>query len=113
MEIKPEELEQLKKRYSGGVYEGTINFTDDQETYMQVEFIYRKPTTADVEAHAKAAPRSPLVANINMLQSLIVYPKAAQVIEQIREYPVACGRFVEEAIFPFFGASVAVKSRKL
>lgn len=113
MKLAEEELEQLKERYPGGIYEGSIGFTDDTETVRQVEFIYRKPKTGDVEAHTKAAQRSPLVANVNLLQSLIVYPPAVQVIEQVREYPVACGRFVEEAVFPFFGASVTVNRRKL
>jgi hypothetical protein len=113
MEIKQEELEQLKKQYPCGIYEGSAGFTDDGGTCRSVEFLYRKPTTADVEAHAKSSQRSPIVANVNLLQSLIVYPQAAQVIEQIRDCPVACGRFVEDAVFPFFGANVTVKSKRL
>jgi hypothetical protein len=113
MEIKQEELEQLKKRYPSGIYEGSVGFSDDLETYREVAFLYRKPATADVEAHAKSSQRSPIVANINLLQSLIVYPAAQSVIEQIRDYPVACGRFVEDAVFPFFGSNVTVRSKRL
>lgn len=113
MEIREEALEQLKARYPGGMYEGSITFTDDAEAYREAAFLYRKPTTADIEAHAKAGQRSPVVANRNLLQSLIVYPQAAQALEQIREYPVAVGKFVEEAVFPFFGANVTVRSKRL
>ena len=112
MEVKQEELEQLKKRYPSGVYEGSISFADDSDVYQEVAFLYRKPSTADVEAHSKSAQRSPIVANLNLLQSLIVYP-ASGVIDRIREYPIAVGKFVEEAVFPFFGANVVVKSKRL
>jgi hypothetical protein len=111
--VTQEELEQLKKQYPSGIYEGGMSFTDDPDTFRQVECIYRKPTTADVEAHTKAAQRSPIVVNINLVQSLIVYTQAVQVIEQIRDYPAVCGRFVEEGVFSSFGSNVAVKSRKL
>ena len=79
----------------------------------EVEFIYRKPTTADVEAHTTSSQRNPIMANLNLIQSLIVYPEPGPVIEAIREYPAAYGRFVDEAVSPFFGANVTVRTKKL
>jgi hypothetical protein len=113
MEIKPEQLNELRARYPGGLYEGSISFTDEDATIHTVEFIYRKPTTGDIEAHTKTAQRNPLVANSNLMQSLIVYPESGTVITAIREYPAVSGNFVSEAISPFFGENVAVKTRKL
>jgi hypothetical protein len=60
-----------------------------------------------------ACQRNPLVANLNLVQSLIVHPEAGGVIEQIREYPSAVGRDIDEAASPFFGANAVVRSRKL
>jgi hypothetical protein len=111
--IEKEQLEQLKARYSGGIYEGAISFTDEEDEPHEVTFIYRKPVTADIEAHAKTVQRNPIVANLNLLQSLIVHPEPLPVIQEIREYPAAYGRFVDEVVSPFFGGSVSVRSRKL
>jgi len=111
--LDQEKIDQLKARYSGGIYEGEISFTDDEEKFHKVEFVYRRPTTADIESHAKAGQKNPIVANLNLVQSLIVYPEPGPIIAEIREYPAATGRFVDEAISPFFGANVTVKSKKL
>jgi hypothetical protein len=111
--MNKEKIEELKKAHPDGIYEGSISFNDAEDKLHAVEFIYRKPITADIEAHAKVAQRNPIVANLNLIQSLIVHPEPGPIIEQIREYPAAYGRFVDEAISPFFGANVSVKSRKL
>jgi hypothetical protein len=113
MKIEKEQLEQLKKDHPAGIYEGSVSFNDEADTLHEVAFLYRKPTTADIEAHSKAAQRNPLVANLNILQSLIVFPESGPIIDKVRDYPAAYGRFVDEAISPFFGANVTVKSRKL
>ena len=108
-----EKIDQLKAQYPDGIYEGNVSFNDSEDKLHTAEFIYRKPTTADLEAHAKVSQRNPIVANLNLIQSLIVHPEPGPIINEIREYPAAYGRFVEEAIVPFFGANVTVKSKKL
>jgi hypothetical protein len=113
VKIEKEQLDSLKKEYPSGLYEGSVSFNDEADVLHEVEFLYRKPTTADIEAHQKAAQRSPMVANLNILQSLIVHPDPAPIIEKVRDYPAVYGRFIDEAISPFFGANVTVKSRKL
>jgi hypothetical protein len=113
MEKANEKIEQLKTRYPEGIHEGEISFSDDEDKFHKVGFIYRKPTTADIESHAKAAQKNPIVANLNLIQSLIVSPEPGPVIGEIREYPAATGRFVDEAISPFFGANVTIKTKKL
>ncbi|MDR0761110.1 MAG: hypothetical protein LBF74_13545 [Treponema sp.] len=111
--MNKEKIEELKKEYPAGIYEGAISFNDIEGKLHTVEFVYRIPLTADVEAHSKVFQRNPIVANLNLLQSLIVHPEPGPIIEEIREYPTACGRFVDDAISPFFGANVSVRSRKL
>jgi hypothetical protein len=112
MKIEKEKLEELKKNHTA-IYEGAITFNDDEDKFHEAEFVYRKPTTADIEAHSKASQRNPIVANLNLIQSLIIYPEPGPVIDVIREYPAAYGRFVDEAISPFFGANVSVRNKKL
>jgi hypothetical protein len=113
MNIEQEQLEQLKRQHPGGVFEGSIDFSDEEEKNYEIEFLYRKPTTADMEAFSKAAQRNPLVANLNLIQSLIILPAPGPVIAQVREYPAAYGRFVDEAVMPFFGGNVTIRRRKL
>jgi len=108
-----EKIDELKAKYPEGIYQGEISFNDPDDVMHTVEFIYRKPTTADVEAHVKAGQKNPIVANLNLVQSLIIDPEPGPVINSIREYPGAYGRFVEEAVNPFFGANVAIKTKKL
>jgi hypothetical protein len=113
MKISKEELEQVKKNNPGDLYEGEIVFNDEDNKMYNIGFIYRRPTTADIEAHSRTMQRNPIVANSNLIQSLVVYPDSSGIVAQIQEHPAAAGRFVDEAIGPFFGANVTVKSRKL
>jgi hypothetical protein len=112
MKIEKAQIEELKQKHVE-VYEGAITFNDEDDKFHEVEFVWRKPRTADIEAHAKAAQLNPITANLNLIQSLIVYPDPGPVIEGMREYPAAYGRFVDEAVSPFFGANATVRSRKL
>jgi hypothetical protein len=109
--IEKARIEELKKKH-GEIYEGAVSFSDENGKFHEVEFACRKPRTADIEAHAKAAGRNPVTANLNLIQSLIVHPEPGPVIEAVREYPAACGRFVDGAASPFFGASATARSRK-
>jgi hypothetical protein len=54
MEIDKAKLDELKKKCNA-VYEGKISFIDKNDKACAVEFIYRKPTTVDMEAHTKAS----------------------------------------------------------
>jgi hypothetical protein len=113
MKIDKAKLDDLKAAHPGGLLEGAISFNDAEGAFHEVEFIFRKPTTADMESYTRACQRNPLLGNLNLVQSLIVYPEAGPVIEQLREYPSAVGGFVDDAVSPFFGANAAVRSRKL
>jgi len=111
--MNKEKIEELKKKYPEGIYKGEISFTDEENNFHKVEFVYRKPTMADAESHTKSAQKNPIVASINLVQSLIVYPEPGPVMEEFQKYPAAAGRFVDEAISPFFGANVLTQTEKL
>jgi hypothetical protein len=113
MKLEKQQLDELKSKNIGGLYEGSINFYDESDTAYTVEFIYRKPTVGDIEAHAKASQRSPVMANLNLIQSVVAHPEPLEIIKQIRDYPAAAGRFVDEAIIPFFGGNVTIKRQKI
>ena len=108
-----EKIDQLKARYPDSLYKGEMTFTDAEEKLHSVEFIFRTPTTADIESHSKSAVKNPIVANLNLIQSLIVHPDPAPIINEIRDYPIAYGRFVDEVVAPFFGGNPSTKKTKL
>lgn len=113
MTVEKAKLEELKAKYPQGIFEGEITFTTPDDELERLEFIYRKPVLADMEAYSKAAQKNAITANLNLIQSLIVEPEPAPVIVKLRDYPAAYSRFVDDVVSPFFGANVAVKSRKL
>jgi hypothetical protein len=113
MDLTKEKIDELKAKHPEGIYEGEIGFDDADGKGRKVEFIYRKPAIADGECYAKAIQKSVPVANLNFIQSIIVFPEPAPIIEQLREYPSAYGYFVNEIISPFFGSNFQAKSRKM
>jgi hypothetical protein len=111
--IEKAQIEELKKKH-GEIYEGEIRFSDSENNTRSVEFIFRRPKTSDVEAYAKNAQTVGFVTgNLNLLQSLVVYPEPASVVESVREFPNAYGKFVETVVQPFFGSAVEARGRKL
>jgi hypothetical protein len=112
MKIEKAKIDELKQAHSE-IFEGAISFNDSDGTLHSVEFVFRKPTIADMEAYSKAAQKNPITANLNLVQSLIVHPEPGPVIAQIGAYPAAYGKFVDDVISPFFGANVAARGKKL
>jgi len=113
METNKAKIDELKARWPEGIFEGEIAFQDADDRQHSVEFIWRRPTTADIESHAKTSQKNPITANLNLLASLIVHPEPGPVVERIREFPAAFGKFMDEAVVPFFGANVSVRKKKL
>jgi hypothetical protein len=64
MKIDKTKLDELKAARPGGLLESAISFTDDDNTLHEVEFICRKPTTADMESYTKSSQKNPLVAKL-------------------------------------------------
>jgi hypothetical protein len=83
MKIDKAQIEELKQKH-GVIYEGAVSFNDEDDKLHDVEFIYRKPRRADIEAHAKSAARNPIIANLNLIQSLIIHPEPGPVIDEMR-----------------------------
>jgi hypothetical protein len=113
MVLNQEKFDGLKKAHPEGIYEEEMTFSDAEDKFHKVEFIYRKPTVADIEAFSKASQKNVMVANLNLLQSLVVYPEPGSVIDAIKDFPLACAKFVEEAVTPFFGSNVTRRTKKL
>lgn len=112
--IKKETIDQVKKQHEGKqLFIGTIAFVDKAGEQHKVEFIYRKPTVTDMEIFQKSSAKNGLIAQSNLLNSLIVHPAASEVTEKLSEYPAPVASFVEEQISPFFGASVVTSSQAL
>ena len=111
--MNKEKIEELKKKNPSGIFEGVVTFNDEGNRRHEVKFVFRKPTTADIESFLKGSQKNPLVANLNMVQSLVVDPEPVQVIEKLKDYPVATNKFMEEVIIPFFGAETTTQMKIL
>jgi hypothetical protein len=112
-EVTKEKIEELKKAHPEGVYEGEINFSDEENKPHTVSFIFRKPNSADLESYGKTVQKNAMIANLNIVQQVIIYPETGPIIESIREFPAAYARFVDDVLNPFFGANATAKSKKL
>jgi hypothetical protein len=113
MKIEQAQIDELKKKH-GAIYEGAISFIDAEDKPHTAEFIFREPKTVDVEAYSKNAQTVGFVTgNLNLIQTLVVYPEASGVIDSIRNYPNAYGKFIEAVIQPFFGANTVASKKKL
>lgn len=105
-------IEELKQKH-GTIYEGEISLVDENDDQHTVTFIFRKPVMADIEAYQKAVQRNPIIANQNLLQSLIIHPDAKNIVGEIRSYPASYAKFIDDEIAPFFGTLASVRKRKL
>ena len=77
MDIEQAQIEELKKKH-GQIYEGVISFNDEEDKPREVEFVFREPKTADVEAYSKNAQTGGIITgNLNFIQTLVVYPEPA------------------------------------
>jgi hypothetical protein len=113
VDLTPDQIAALKQKYTEGIYSVDLAFNDEEGILHKVPFIYRKPSTSDMEAYVRGASKNPITANLNLIQSLIVHPEPLHVINRLREYPMAVTRFVDEAISPFFGENTAVNPKRL
>ncbi len=109
-----ETIQKVKEQHKNKqLFVGNIAFVDKEGEQHKVEFIYRKPTVTDMEVFNKASAKNGLIAQSNLLNTLIVHPASAEITEQLAEYPVPVASFVEEQLSPFFGASVVTSSQAL
>jgi hypothetical protein len=113
VKLEKAKLDELKTAHPEGIFEGTISFTDADDNPHSVEFVFRKPVMADMEAYSKGVQRSPIIANLNLVQSLILYPEPGPIINEIRDYPAAYAKFVDDVASPFFGANVTTGKKAL
>ena len=113
MKIEKAQIDELKSKH-GAIYEGELNFSDEADNSHNVTFIFREPKTVDVEAYLKSVQSVGIATgNLNLIQSLIVYPEPASVVEKIRKYPNAYGKFIEQVVQPFFGVNAEARKKKL
>lgn len=109
-----ETIEKIKAQNPDAeLYLGEINFCDHEGKKHELEFIYRRPSVADMEAYTKAVPKSSITAQSNLLASLIVHPAAAEIINELAAYPPVVADFVNENVSPFFGTAIASRSSRI
>ena len=110
--IEKEIIDKVKKE-KGEIYYGDLGFDDKDGKSHSVEFLFRRPLVADIEAYQKMSAKSGSAAQENLLRGLIVYPDAGTVMAEIKDYPCAIADFVDGEITPFFGSNIRRGSRKV
>jgi hypothetical protein len=110
--IEKEIIDKIKKE-KGEIYYGELGFDTKEGKSHSLEFLFRRPLVADMETFQKTSQKSGSVAQENLLRSLIVYPDATTIIDEVRDYPSAIAEFVDGEISPFFGSNVRRGSRKV
>ncbi len=113
--ISKETIASVKeKNPSLELYKGAISFNDAKKQKQKLEFIYRKPSVADMEVYNKAASKNGITAQSNLLHSLIVFPEEArEITDKLMDYPPVVASFVNEAILPFFGTEIEAESSQI
>ena len=112
--IDQKTIEDIKAQNPGvQFHKGNISFSDVKGEPHNVEFVFRRPSVADMEAYNKQATKSPLASQQNLLVGLVVHPDPAEIARQLCDYPAAVADFVETQLAPFFGMAVASTSSPL
>lgn len=108
---KPVEVAQeLRDAHPEGLYRSKVKLPGNQGT---LSFFWRMPAYADAEAFYAKAPSDAIGANMNLAASLVVGPGAEEAVEQLQQYPVALGRWVDREVAPFFGAGAEITSEQV
>lgn len=108
--VSPQQLQELKERH-GRVWLGRIGFRSRSGADVEVVFLYREPRHG--EADLLLSAKKPAQGTRNLLAACIVAPERAQVIDRLRDYPIAVARFVDDELLPFFGYGAETESREL
>lgn len=105
------DIDALKQRHGDNIFIGEIALPLNNG---KIEFIMREPRFSDWEVYQKASSTTAVIANSNLLRSLIVYPEnPGPIIERVQQFPVALGDFVVNEVMPFFGSGAQTTKRKL
>lgn len=112
--IAKETIEKIKAQYPDmELRRGVVSFNDDKGERHELEFIYRRPSVADMEVFNKTVLKSSMTAQSNLLASLIVYPAPAEVVEELAPYPPVIADFINECVTPFFGTAIVSRSSRI
>ena len=112
--ITKETIEKVKAQHPDSeLYRGEVSFNDDKGERHELEFIYRRPSVADMEAFNKAVIKSSITAQSNLLASLIVHPAPADIVNELAPYPPVVAEFINENVTPFFGTAIVSRSSRI
>lgn len=112
--ISAETIAKVKEQHPDmELYRGGVSFNDDNGERRELEFIYRRPSVADMEAFNKAVLKSSVTAQSNLLASLIVYPAPADIVNGLAAYPPVVADFINERVAPFFGTAIVSRSSRI
>lgn len=110
MDVSADQIAALKQQH-GTLYEGTISFRDRDDQDVEVSFLFREPRQSDAEM--MIAGKDPIVSYQHLLRSVIVHPDKAQIMDRVRDYPMAMTKFCDSEILPLFGFGATTARRRV
>lgn len=110
MDVTADQIAALKEQH-GALYEGTISFRDRDDQDVEITFLFREPRQADAEM--MIAGKDPIVSYAHLLRSVIVHPDKAEILDRVRDYPMAMTKFCDAEILPFFGFGATTARRRV
>ncbi len=110
MDKKEKLVAEAKEAYNGNLYFADYKFVDKEKSEHHLQFVYREPTEEEIEGYSSQARLSQMGANRQLMHKLIVAPKAAEVMDEIGEYPAPVTTFIQEYVNPLGGLIKEVKT---
>ncbi len=104
-------LEEIKARY-GKVYQVKATVAPDDETEIEMDYIFKKPTTASFERYLKTAGTAGIKALKALLFDNIVDEQREKLTEDLEEYP-ALALSVGEKLLAMLGLTKSTNLTKL
>ena len=112
MEITKENIETLKKQH-GEIYQARLTYKDKNKKEQAISFVYRPLTVEEVERSQTTAQKLATVANLQLLESIIVHNHEKDAVEELRDLPGIVGQFIQNEVIPFLGELQSVETAPL
>lgn len=111
MKIEKSTIDELKQKH-GRIYKSHAEWIDENGKSNEIDFIYRRPTVADVERFNREAAKSPIPAQQNFFVDLVVYPESSTLVKQIGDNITVYSEFVNNTN-RFFGQQAKITDQEM
>lgn len=104
-------IEDFKKKY-GKVYQVKATLEPDDNTTVELEYVFKRPATASYDRYVKTTSQSPTKALRNFILDNVVDEQAVKLEADLEEYP-ALSLAIGEKLLTMLGLSKDVNLTQL